>query len=119
MLDPPKKKISTQPKKKKKGPMIRIGREIQCLPYAGFFLPLVDFVDHFPEIFQIVGSSMFYSKHSMPPNSFPPKNLCSISTLTLLSPLVIGFGKYLGFGQIKIRTAQGRFRKRTRLAIKV
>ena len=80
-----------------------------------FFLPLVDFMDHFPEICQIVGSSMFYSKHSMPPNSFPPKNLCSISTLTLLSPLVIGFWKYLGFGQIKIRTAQGRFRKRTRL----
>ena len=33
-----KKKFSTIPPLKKNiGPLIRIGREIQCLPYAGFF----------------------------------------------------------------------------------
>ena len=33
-----KEKKEEKKKKKKAGPMIRIGREIQCLPYAGFLM---------------------------------------------------------------------------------
>ena len=35
---PPSTFFYHPPLKKNIGPMIRIGREIQCLPYAGFFL---------------------------------------------------------------------------------
>ena len=36
------KKKFTIPPKKNIGPMIRIGREIHCLPYAGFFVILLE-----------------------------------------------------------------------------
>ena len=37
-----KKKKFTIPPKKIISPMIRIGREIQCLPYAGFFMTILN-----------------------------------------------------------------------------